>query len=770
LYKDSTPLVTLFAENITGGDGLDQTPPVPLLAPFPNGCTVRNAVGSYGSTPWTTVDYSITEPGNYTLVARAANTRDSALSSHLGLDDLQFLGPAEISANAGSGYTVPAGGSIKLRGFGTVVGPHDVLYRWDLHYDGENFESNALGQSVTFDASDLTAGTVQTVALQVSDGTNTVIDTTTVTVTGAPPVFGMERPGTIPLGAPLNFQLPFTDPGATSYTAKIDYGDGEIDTLTNVQLAGTVPIYHIFKQDGSHLVKVALTDNSGASSEVSFEVIVTPVLANIDVGEPITVQTGTMIDRTITFTFPLVENWTVSYDPTGTGNLVPFPGTVTISNIGGNTNSFDFNTTYAQPGTYNVEFSLDNGFDPPQDVFLPVNVFAPNEFAQLNNTCAQPVVDSDGPTETNTVTGSALDGSTTLLNASLGAGVPVGSSVFTASYSANPFNSGGHSSNSVIQVSGSSPQAPTAFFDVRASFVGPVANPLLTCVFTLEVNPGQNLDDLNVLYDSGTKPDGSPIWAVFVPDPLFPVTRTVVGTDPVTNKEIVQIQVVYDANSTPSVSALQGTVFTIGLPAPPDPPTTTPVTGPTAFTFGVPPATSLTTAFSSDSGGTFILSVSQATNFSASRTEASTGASSSVTAGASWNDGDNANPVGSADESWYLRALTIPEDPNAAQPDAPAPQNQPMPPAPPEEAKESKAPAPKEALSAVFADESFENPDKPAHGYDVLRPKPAPLIISEKTRARAAWALWSASAATGFCAKSTERKRRKLELEMLPVS
>ena len=178
------------------------------------------------------------------------------------------------------------------------------------------------------------------------------------------------------------------------------------------------------------------------------------------------------------------------------------------------------------------------------------------------------------------MTGSALDGSTTQLDAILNAGAPVGSSVFTASYSDNPFSSGSPNSKSVIQVSGSSPASPTAFFDVRASFVGPVLNPMLTCAFTLEVNPGQNLDDLEVLYDGGTNPDGTPIWLVFDPDPQFPVTRTIVGTDPATNKEIVQIQVVYDTSSTPSVNDLHGTVFTIGLPAPADPPTTTPVTGP----------------------------------------------------------------------------------------------------------------------------------------------------------------------------------------------
>ena len=377
LYKDSTPLVTLFAESIGGGNGLDQTPPVPLLAPFPNGCAVRNAVGSYGSTPWTTVEYSITAPGNYTLVARAANTRDSALSSHLGLDDLQFLGPAEITANAGSRiYACRPADRSRLRGFGTVVGPLDVLYSWDLNYDGEQFEPTALGQQVTFDASNLPAGTrFQTVALQRfrRHASQRIIDTTTVTVTGAPPVFGTARPGAIPLGAPLNFQLPFTDPGATSWTAKVDYGDGDMETLTNGTNwpAAQVPLYHIFMKDGTHNVTVTLTDNSGASSTVSFDVIVTPVPANIDVGEPLTVQTGTMIDRTITFTFPLVENWTVSYDPTGTGNHnTPFPGTVTISHIGGNTNSFDFKTTYAQPGTYNVEFSLNNGFGRAAQTFF----------------------------------------------------------------------------------------------------------------------------------------------------------------------------------------------------------------------------------------------------------------------------------------------------------------------------------------------------------------------------------------------------------------
>ncbi len=774
LYKDSTPLVTLFAESIHGGDGLDADPPVPLLAPLPDGSSVRNGVDSYGSTPWTTVEYAITSPGNYSLVARTANTGDNALDSYLGLDDIQFLGPAEISANAGSGYTVPAGGSVILSGFGTVVGSNDVMYAWDFNYDGQTFEPSAFGQQVVFHADDIAPGTVQTVALQVSDGTQTALDTTTVTVTSQPPIFGAARPGPIDLGTALDFQLPFSDPDSSTWMAKVDYGDGTVETLTNDQLVnGQVPLFHSYMKDGTFPVSVTVTDGSGASATTTFGVVVNPVLATINVGDPITVETGAAVDRTITFTSPLVENWTVSFDPLGTGNLAPFTGPVSIANVALGVNSFDFHTSYTQPGTYNVEFSLDNGFDPPQNAFLLINVFSPSQFSELTNSSSQTVTDSSQATQVNTVSGTALDGSPTHLDASLSAGVPAGSSVFTASYANNPFATGQPNTKSVIKVSGSDLASPVAFFDVRASIVGPVLNPMLTCTFTLEVDPGQNIEALQVFYSSGTNPDGSPIWLVFDPDPQFPVLRTILGIDATDNKEIVQIQVTYDNNSSPSISALHGTVFTIAVPAPPGSSTTTPVIGALVLSFGTPPATPLTTAFSSDSGGTFVLSVSQATNFSASRTEAAT-AFSSVTSGASWNDSGAAGPVDPAafDDNWYLRALGLPiGDPDPGPPtDGADPKNEPDSPMVPYDTNQkSKAPVRNDALSAVFEEPSFVAGDLALPTIDLLQPKPVEPTISRDTRVHAAWALWSAGAAADLGARAMERKRRRPELELLPA-
>ncbi len=629
------------------------------------------------------------------------------------------------------------------------------------------FELTALGQEVVFHADDLAPGTVQTVALQVSDGINTIIDTTTVTVTGQAPVFGDARPDAINLGAALNFQLPFTDPGGGSRTATVNYGDGIIETLTGAQFAnGNVPLFHIYTEDGTFPVHVSLTDGNEASASTSFDVIVTPALAKITVGDPITIETGATVARTITFTFPLVENWTVSFDPMGTGDSIPFTGPVAISNIGGAVNSFEFQATYSQPGTYNVPFRLDNGFDPPQLVYLPINVFSPSQFSRLNKTSAEAVSDSSQTTQTNTVMGTAFDGTSTQLDASLGAGAPVGSSVFTASYSSNPFASGLPNPKSVIKVSGGAALAlPTAFFDVRASFVGPVLNPTLTCTFTLEVDPGQNLDDLQVFYSSGTNPDGSPIWLVFDPDPQFPVTRTVIGIDPSDQKEIVRIQVTYDNKTTPSVVDLHGTVFTVAVPAPPAPPTTTPVTGPLALSFGTPPVTPLTTAFSTDSGGTFVLSVSQATNFSASRTEAAT-AFSSVTGGMSWNESDAVGPIDprAFDDNWYMRALALPaRDPNPGPPaDGADQKNQPAAPMFPDNGnQESKAPVGKDALRAVFTEVPSEDDGLWLTPIDLLQPKCVAPAMSRNTRVSAAWALWSVGAAVDLGVRAVKRKHRR---------
>ena len=76
LYDGGVPSSSpLFAESILGGDGLDSNPPVPLLAPEVGGGMSRQAVGNYGNTPWTNVQYVITEPGTYTLESLERPTR-----------------------------------------------------------------------------------------------------------------------------------------------------------------------------------------------------------------------------------------------------------------------------------------------------------------------------------------------------------------------------------------------------------------------------------------------------------------------------------------------------------------------------------------------------------------------------------------------------------------------------------------------------------------------------------------------------------------------
>ena len=649
----------MFANSIQGGDGLSSNPPVPLLAPLADGGTDRSSVGSFGYTPWTTVQYKITTPGTYSLVGRAANTGDDALNSYLGMDNVQFLGAVELTANAGSGYTVPGGGSVALHGFGTTDGNLPLTYAWDLNYNGTDFNPTVSGQDVIFSSAGIEGGTTRTVALQVSNGEQSVISTATVRVIDQLPVFADVGLQTINAGSPFIFQLPFTDPDSLLWTAKVDYGDGTITTLTNEQLVGNqIPLNHLYTQDGSaYAITVILADDGGAANSTTFLVLVNPVVATIDVGNPILVQTGNVVDRTITFTAPAVETWNVNVDALGTGVLTPFSGAVLTSTIPGGINSFDFNTTYTQPGTYNVEFSFDNGFDPSQIVFLPINVFPPNQFVTLNQTGAQSVTDSSQATQTDNVAGSALDGSTTHVTATLGAGAPVGSSIFAASYTSNPIALSPTNAKSIIKVSGSSPASPTAFFDVRASFVGPVDNPTLTCDFTVEVDPSQKIDDIQILYSVNNNPDGSPIWQEFDADPNFPVIRNVIGTDPANGKLIVQLLVTYTKNTNPSIFDLHGTVFTIAVPAPTQAPVTTPVTTPVALLNAVPPVTPLTTSFSSDSGGTFGLIVSQGTDFSLSRTEAST-AFSSVTGGASWYDSQNNPSI--PDDNWFLRALAVP--------------------------------------------------------------------------------------------------------------
>ena len=92
---------------------------------------------------------------------------------------------SEPTADAGGPYQVDEGDTVQLDASGSSDDDGDTLtFVWDLDDDGQY--DDAVGVSPTFDATGLSGPDTIDIAVQVSDGTTTDVDTTTVTVEDVP--------------------------------------------------------------------------------------------------------------------------------------------------------------------------------------------------------------------------------------------------------------------------------------------------------------------------------------------------------------------------------------------------------------------------------------------------------------------------------------------------------------------------------------------------------------------------------------------------------
>jgi uncharacterized repeat protein (TIGR03803 family) len=169
-------------------------------------------------------------------------------------------------------YVTEEGSTVSLQATASDPQGGALTYAWDL--DGDGQFDDASGDAATFKALDGPA--TQQVSVRVTDATGlSAVATTTLTVHNVAPTVSIDPPALLLLrGDAGTFTISFSDPGADTWTAHIDYGDKGSETRV-LSTSESFSVSHTYPVPGSYRVVVTVTDDDLASGQA---------VATVDVG------------------------------------------------------------------------------------------------------------------------------------------------------------------------------------------------------------------------------------------------------------------------------------------------------------------------------------------------------------------------------------------------------------------------------------------------------------------------------------------------------
>lgn len=145
------------------------------------------------------------------------------------------------------------------------------------------------------------------VTLTVSDGFATGNTSTTATIVNVAPSVDAGPDTFVNEGSLFSRGGSFTDPGADSWTATVDYGDGsgaQPLTLTNK----TFTLSHTYADNGPYSVTVQVTDDDGGVGNDQVTITVHNVDPTVNAGPDATVTSGQTFDFSGSFSDPGVQD------------------------------------------------------------------------------------------------------------------------------------------------------------------------------------------------------------------------------------------------------------------------------------------------------------------------------------------------------------------------------------------------------------------------------------------------------------------------------
>jgi PKD repeat protein len=210
-----------------------------------------------------------------------------------------------------------------------------LTYLWDF---GDGYTSSEQNPTHAYaNDGDYTA------TLTVSDGTDPVINTITVSIANTVPTVNAGSGGHIAEGEAFTSSGSFTDPGADSWTATVNYGDGTGSQLLVLNPDKTFDLSHIYANDGVYTVTVTINDGKGSGSDTVSVTVdnVAPSVTSFTADET-SVKEGETVKFTLVFTDPGADSWSL---------IVDYNDGSAPETLKGGSKTFEFSHTFIDEST-----------------------------------------------------------------------------------------------------------------------------------------------------------------------------------------------------------------------------------------------------------------------------------------------------------------------------------------------------------------------------------------------------------------------------------
>ena len=152
-------------------------------------------------------------------------------------------------------------------------------YSYDFDNDGTFEIAGSPSASAVVPASYLAVGPgIRTARARIADKDGGFTDyTTTILINSVPPTVNVGPDAMITQGDSLSRTGSFSDPGADTWTATVDYGDGSGSQSLALNADKTLRLTHIYARPGTFPVTVVVMDGNGSVGLNSFIVVVAPL-------------------------------------------------------------------------------------------------------------------------------------------------------------------------------------------------------------------------------------------------------------------------------------------------------------------------------------------------------------------------------------------------------------------------------------------------------------------------------------------------------------